>query len=369
MRNLLVLMLIFAFWSCDGIEDSVVEPTESQFLVEEISAPTSVIYAGDTTNITTEIKFSNIESLNKIWFEFSSNDFLVSVADVEMLSNAGSPNTFSGTSKMNEEHPTGNYVINYYVNTLLQEKKKIASHILFYDNLKDVKFENLEAPNQYVYSEDNKYVVTTISFSNTYYLRNVWFSIKSSDGTIILTDSVKMGQTSGFSPFMINTFKDSLMMESSNSNNNYIIDYFIKTELESKIKVASHEFSFETDGANTPPVISNPLFYYIDEAPMLRDTLENNKEFIFSIYVTDENGLNDVDSVYTDFYSPNNPSAYRVILFDNGDDANGDEVAGDGIFSGKNIFVDAFGDRKFEFWARDNSGALSNMITHNVVVK
>ena len=369
MRNLLVFVLLITFWSCDGIEDSVVDPTESQFLVEEISAPASVVYAGDTTNIETKITISDNESLSKIWFELSSNDYQLSVEDVEMESDANNPSIYVGSSKMSEENPTGNYVLNYFVDTKLQEKKKIASHILFYDNLRDVKFESLEAPNQYVYSEANRYVVTSISFSNAYYLRNVWFSIKSSDLSIVLADSVKMGKTSGWSPFLINTFKDSLMMDSSNSNNVYVIDYFIETESENKIKIASHEFSFEADGANTPPVISDPLFYYIDEAPFLRDTLENNKEFIFSIFVSDENGLNDIDSVYTDFYSPNNPSAFRVMMFDDGDDANGDEVAGDGIYSYKNIFVDALGDRKFEFWARDKAGALSNMITHNVVVK
>ena len=103
---------------------------------------------------------------------------------------------------------------------------------------------------------------------------------------------------------------------------------------------------------------------------MLRDTLENETEFILSINVSDENGLSDIDSVYTDFYSPNNPSAIRVLLYDDGDGEHGDMTAGDGIFSLKNIFsADATGERKFEFWARDNAGELSNMITHNVVVK
>ena len=56
-------------------------------------------------------------------------------------------------------------------------------------------------------------------------------------------------------------------------------------------------------------------------------------------------------------------------MFDDGDEEHGDLVAGDGIYSFKNIFVNAQGDRKFEFWARDRADKLSNMITHNVVVK
>ena len=149
----------------------------------------------------------------------------------------------------------------------------------------------------------------------------------------------------------------------------YTIDYYFQTGIQAEKKIASHNFDYDNLQNNDAPIISNPLFYYSNESPILRDTLENDRVFILSIEVADDNGLSDIDSVYTDFYSPNNPSALRVILFDDGKEENGDEIAGDGIYSWKNKFQDAFGDRKFEFWARDRAGVLSNMITHNVVVK
>lgn len=371
MRKLFfILFSSLILFGCDGVKEGLIDPNEEMFLVDNIVAPTTVAFIGENTKIETEITLSEIESLNKIWFELSSEDNVVSIANVDMVNiNAEKPNLFFGTTKMKEDNPTGNYVIEYFVNTLLQEGKKIASHMVFYDNLREVKLESIDAPNKFVYSEKNKDLITSISFSNAYSLRNVWFSVQSVSSGNVLSDSVKMGLTPDGSPFSISVYKDSLKMNSTYLNGNYVINYFISTESNSKIKIASHEFLFESNGTNSSPVISNPLFYYIDEEPTLRDTLENNKEFILSIEVNDENGLSDIDSVYTDFYSPNNPSAYRVILFDDGKEENGDKIAGDGIYSWKNIFQGAQGNRKFEFWARDRAGELSNMISHNLVIK
>jgi len=222
---------------------------------------------------------------------------------------------------------------------------------------------NIEAPNTLSYSGANTMLVTSITFSDSKYLLSVWVKIGSQDGTFDITyhqDMTKAGD---------NEYTASIPMDSLMPSINYTIDYFYQTESQDEKKIASHDFAYDNMQGNVAPIISNPLFYYTDESPILRDTLVNDKEFILSILVSDENGIGDIDSVYTDFYSPNNPSAMRVILFDDGNTLHGDLVAGDGIYSLKNIFHDAVGERKFEFWARDRRGELSNMITHNVVVK
>ena len=102
---------------------------------------------------------------------------------------------------------------------------------------------------------------------------------------------------------------------------------------------------------------------------MLRDTLVNNKPFIFSIVVTDSNGLSDIDSVYADFHNPANPKPWRVLMYDDGESDHGDVVAGDGIYSFLNTFKNASGNRKFIFTAKDRAGFSSNAIEHNVEVK
>ncbi len=226
--------------------------------------------------------------------------------------------------------------------------------------------EDISAPTYLKYTGEDTQVFTTITFSNTESLGRVWLNINSQDGAIEIARNIEM-----ISPYKNdpNTFAVAVKMLIDDPNLVYTIEYYISTDIQEQKKIASHDYEYNNLQENIPPEISNPLFYYEDESPILRDTLENNKPFIFSIEVYDENGLKDIDSVYSDFYSPNNPSAFRVLLFDDGDEEHGDLVAGDGIFSFKNIFVDAFGERRFEFRARDRAGTLSNKITHIVVVK
>ncbi|VAX21280.1 hypothetical protein MNBD_IGNAVI01-1869 [hydrothermal vent metagenome] len=231
----------------------------------------------------------------------------------------------------------------------------------------DVDFvvKDVTAPTEVKYSDEDTQVFTTITFSNTESIKRVWINISSQDGVIEIVRNTEM-----ISPYKNDdkTFAVAVKMRVDDPSIMYTIEYYISTGMQEEKKVASHDFEYNNMQENIAPVISNPLFYYENESPTLRDTLVNNKPFIFSIEVYDENGLNDIDSVYTDFYSPGFSPA-RVLMFDDGDEAHGDLVAGDGIYSFKNLFQNAQGERKFEFRARDREGALSNMITHIVVVK
>ena len=222
---------------------------------------------------------------------------------------------------------------------------------------------NIDAPSTLKYSGSETKLNTSITFSDSKAILGAWIKLASQDGTFEITFHQDMEKSAE------NVYSTSILMDKEMPSLIYTIDYFYQTEVQAEKKIASHNFDYDNMQSNVAPVISNPLFYYMDDEPALLDTILNDREFILSIDVADENGLSDIDSVYTDFHSPNNPSAYRVIMFDDGDDAHGDEIAGDGIYSFKNIFVGAQGDRKFEFWARDRAGVLSNMITHNLVVK
>lgn len=231
----------------------------------------------------------------------------------------------------------------------------------------DVDFvvKDISAPAELKYSDEDTQVFTTISFSNTESIKKVWINIKSQDGVIEIVKKAEM-----ITPYKndYKTFAAAVKMRLDDPSIIYTIEYFVSTGMQEEKKIATHDFEYNNMQDNIAPVISNPLFYYADESPTLRDTLENNKPFIFSIEVYDENGLKDIDSVYTDFYSPGF-SPLRVLMFDDVDEEHGDLVAGDGIYSFKNIFQNAQGERKFEFQAKDREGALSNLITHIVVVK
>lgn len=362
-------LLLFLIFGCDGIEEGVIDPNDEIFVVDDLSAPVELVYSSVDSTFITSISFSSVESVKKVWFELSSEDGLLETRSGDMIIEEDYDLSYYGVSSFSINDPTGMYVIEYYVNTSLQTRKKLASHSFYYDNTRDVQFENLTAPLEFIYSSNDPFLHTAIRLSNTYNLRNVWIKIKSSDSPLVIADSVQLQKAPDGSPYYFTTYYDSLKMSPDYPDDNYTIDYYIQSISNSSEKIASHEFAFEGSGINTPPVISNPLFYYEDEEPTLRDTLENSKPFVFSIEVTDVNGLSDIDSVYSDFYSPNNPSAYRVLMYDDGDVDHGDLVAGDGIYSFKNIFQNAQGERRFEFLSRDRAGELSNMIIHNVVVK
>lgn len=226
--------------------------------------------------------------------------------------------------------------------------------------------ENLEAPAEVKYSGGTTKVTTSISFSDSESITNIWLNVISLDGRVEIIRNLEMTNPDQND---LSKFSASFGMEKEYPSIVYTIEYFYSTNIESNKKIASHNFKYENLQGNIPPELSNPLFYYEEEEPMLRDTLENNKPFILSIEAADENGIADLDSVFTDFYSPNNPAPLRVLMFDDGNPDNGDEIAGDGIYSFKNIFSNAIGERKFEFRAKDRAGALSNLITHTVVVQ
>ncbi len=227
----------------------------------------------------------------------------------------------------------------------------------------DFNVTNITAPTTLKYTGSDTKLITSITFSDSKSILRTWINLDSQDGTVNIAYKVSMVKSGE------NVYSISIPMEEDMPSLNYTIDYYYQTEIQAEKKIASHNFEYDNSQNNVAPIISNPLLYYTLEVPILRDTLENDREIILSIEVTDENGLSDIDSVYTDFYSPSNPSALRVILFDDGDSDHGDAIAGDGIYSLKNIFQNAYGNRKFEFWARDRAGVLSNMITHNLVVK
>jgi len=224
-KIILFLLLSLSFLACDKIEDGVVDPSENAVLVNDISAPTSITYKKDSTSFWTDILFSDIEPIEKVWFELSSDDDVISIANVNMTNtDKNNPNLFSGMLSLKEEDPTGNYVIEYFINTTLQERKKMVSHQLFYENLKEVEFESYDAPNKFVYSYENNKIITSISFSNSYHIQNVWFSLKSADGANVIADSVKINVSDG-SPFLIETYKDSIAVDSTNDSGEYQIKY------------------------------------------------------------------------------------------------------------------------------------------------
>lgn len=120
---------------------------------------------------------------------------------------------------------------------------------------------------------------------------------------------------------------------------------------------------------NIPPIIRNL------QAP---DTLSlhptDTLKVFLRVEVYDPDGYDDIKSVFFNSYLPDgSPSRSNPIyLFDDGNlQVNGDLVARDGIFSRIIILPPNTpkGTYRFDFQAVDKKNEVSNIISHNIVVK
>lgn len=115
------------------------------------------------------------------------------------------------------------------------------------------------------------------------------------------------------------------------------------------------------------PVISNLV------APDTVTIGGDTTKIFLSVTVSDENGLSDINSVYFNSYIPpdGHPSSANPIkMYDDG--THGDQKAGDGIYSTYVVLPPTgvpHGTFRWEFFAQDKNGLLSNKISHNIVVQ
>jgi hypothetical protein len=96
---------------------------------------------------------------------------------------------------------------------------------------------------------------------------------------------------------------------------------------------------------------------------------QRDVKILITIKAKDPQGVADIDTVQFRSFLPSGQEANNspIQLFDNGDADQGDDRAGDGIFS-RFIFLPSQGvtpgDFRFVFQARDKSDLLSNTIEH-----
>jgi hypothetical protein len=252
-KIILAILLLITFWGCDGIEDSIVDPSEEVFGVSKIEAPDELKYSGDNTMLNTSILFTDTKAITNVW---------VKVATIDESS-----------------------VITYH--------------------------------NNMVKSDGNKYTV-----------------------------SIAMNQEM---PSMV-----------------YTINYYFSTSIQAEKKISSHNFRYDNMQNNVSPVLSEAN---------IPNQVKLNENFLFSVRVTDENGYDDVKNVFYELFKPNgeqieNSQGIKEFpLYDDG--SNGDLVAKDSIYTTRLMFPSSkaeTGTWNIKLKARDRQNALSNEISHNIVV-
>jgi len=242
----------------------------------------------------------------------------------------------------------------------------------------DYKVVKISAPDTLVYNPSDSSFITSISIENTKTVKKVWFSISTIDGIKFLINNIVMSdngdiQNSGDQKKGDGVYTGKTILGKNINSAEYEIDYFVEDRIrkapENIVKVGSKEFYFQSAADNSPPVLSDLS---------MPDSVNRGESFVFSIKVTDANGLNDIAGVYFELFRPDNSIVNtgsgdtKFPMFDDGNTSqSGDVTAGDGIYSLKNSFgsTSQTGLWRFEFRAFDRAHALSNSVTKKLLVK
>lgn len=162
-------------------------------------------------------------------------------------------------------------------------------------------------------------------------------------------------------------FANKIFMRSNSLNGNYNLKFYASDNSSSQKIVAWSTFKYRNGQSNFAPEISNAL---VDpDTIVVTDTIA----ILTSIVVNDQNGLNDIKEVFFIVYRPDGTtSGNKIFLYDDGNLLqNGDQTAGDGIYS-RIISVNQTntkGTYRFEFQAVDRGGLTSNIINYLVDIQ
>jgi hypothetical protein len=196
-------------------------------------------------------------------------------------------------------------------------------------------------------------------FTPQSHINKAYFDIYASDNSRLNSSPVEMLEVTE------NIFENQFILKRENPIGNYTVKFSATGEGNTK-QVATGSFYFKNGQDNLPPEIFNTVIE--PDTLVVTDTT-----VIFtSVGAMDPNGSSDVLEVYYIVYKPDGTTNNnKSLLYDDGIVEHGDKLAGDGIYS-RLIQVNQNNDKgtyRFEFRARDNSGALSNIINHFVLIQ
>ena len=163
------------------------------------------------------------------------------------------------------------------------------------------------------------------------------------------------------------TYSNKYLFSRSFENGSYNVEYIITLNNGNTKRIASQHFVYDNGQNNIAPVISD---VFVDPDTLIAT---GTVTILTSVKVADQNGLSDIEKVYFIVVKPDGTTNNTQIeMFDDGNAAaNGDKNAGDGIYS-RLIQINQNnikGTYILKFTARDKAGALSNTISHNLLVK
>ena len=227
---------------------------------------------------------------------------------------------------------------------------------------------SINTANQFTYVPYDSSMIVSITINTTVNVKSVFVNVFDADNNQLNNSPVALLDT-GAIQIGDYTYSNKFPLSHYYPKGTYQIQYFITDNSNNTNLVAVHSFIYDNGQANAAPVISNLV---------MPDSVSFGESFIFNVTASDSNGLNDILTVFYKLYRPdgslvtNQQGISEYPLSDNGDfSVTGDDKANDGIYTNKLTFPSGqpTGTWKFEFQAKDRSGLLSNIITHNIIVK
>ena len=236
-----------------------------------------------------------------------------------------------------------------------------------FDNLIDTSTDNFQVNSlsgikdiNLLENPEDSILTFTMTFTALSQVSDAYFDIYYSDNSKINSSPVEMQE------IFDDTFSAQFFLGRANPIGNYTVR-FSAIGIEGTAKqVALGSFYFNNGQDNLPPEIFNTVIEP-DTAVVTEPTV-----IFTSVGAMDPNGASDILEIYFIVYRPDgSTNNNKVLLYDNGNSENGDEIAGDGIYS-RLIQVDQTnqkGTYRFEFRAKDRLGDLSNILNHFVLIQ
>jgi len=242
------------------------------------------------------------------------------------------------------------------------------------------------AASGYQVTGTNVYTSNTFKYVVGDSLITIYLSLNSSDGVasvfcdVIASDETKLNSdpfylldngssVSGDERAGDSRFTNKFPLSRQNPIGTYKINYFITDKKNVTKLVAEQQFIYDNGQDKVPPIVTNLV---------MPDTIKAGETIFFSIEVTDDNGLSDIELVFYETYNPdgvkvvNSKGISQFPMFDDGNtDENGDVTSGDGIYSVLLTFpaTTLKGTWRFVFNAKDRGSLISNTIEKSIVVE
>lgn len=196
----LFFILLFAIiYGCENIPSGIVEPKNVDYKVEEISAPDVFIYSEDNKVLTTSIKISKSEVIDKVWFDVLTADGFEIVSSGNLMTEVefGVTRTYYGTLSLSETLLSGDYDIIYYV----QDRIRTIDANVMKVGVKKFRFEstavnfppqitNLIMPNEVNRGEDFIFSINASDPNGKNDIQAVFFTLLRPDSTIVFADTL-----------------------------------------------------------------------------------------------------------------------------------------------------------------------------------